>query len=311
VSQLAARSITSWRLRWRSAYRPFAFAGALIANDFGVIGTGHVLVGDVIAAVLLLALLLAGSLPGKRADADEGPARALRALAIVALVPVLALGLPLRDASTAAATLLLAALLGGVFLAVAPVIGVRRRIAVTVIRPRVQVAVCVTGLGLGVLAYLAGAPRAWAPGTAAPRVAVAVVALIAGSIAEELVFRCLVQGALQRLGRVAGLLAAAALSTGIYAGSGPAPMIVTIAIAAIVFGAAVDRTGTAVGAIGGHVALALGAGVIGPLVIGTLHFPPWRGNTSTLALLLCLGVVITLLSGGLARTASWSDGRLD
>ncbi len=279
---------------------PFAAVGVLLAVQAGLIGTGHVFAGDLAAGVLVVLLVTvsprsetgahAGELDPAGSDRDDPAVPALRALALAALVPVLGLGLPLADGSTAAATIVVSIMLAGIYLATAPLVGVGRSIAVSRRHPRLELGMGLFGLMLGLIAHLAGMPRAWLPGTSAATAAIAVIALLMAAIVEELVFRCLVQLSLQRLARRSGLVAATALSTALYAGSGSASLVLVIAIAAASFGWVVDRTGSALGALTGHAGFAIGAAVIWPLLLGTPSVPQWRGPVAAVALLLWLGV---------------------
>jgi hypothetical protein len=277
------------RLLRQPRIAPFAAAGDLVLIQVMLIGAGHVLAGEIAAAALMLLLIFAG-----QTDQWAGRplvVRAARAVALAALLPVLAAGLPLGDGSFAAATVVLAVLIAGIWLTAAPLVGVQRAIAFKVVNPAFQARIAAAGLMLGLVAYLAGAPRAWGSHAAPVAVGAGVVAVVGGAVSAELLFRCLVQVPLQRVARRAGLVAATALSTAVYVGSYPPSLVVVMAIAASMFGYAVDRTGTAVGAIAGHVGLAVGAGVLGPLILGTLSFPAWRGPEATVALVLWLGVV--------------------
>lgn len=277
------------RLLWQPTVAPFAAAGDLLLIQVVLIGGGHVLAGEIAAAALMLLLIIAG-------EPDQGAGHpvvvwALRAVALAALLPVLAAGLPLGDGSLAAATVVVAVLIAGVWLTAAPLVGVQRAIALKVVNVGFQARIAAAGFMLGLLAYLAGAPRAW-PHHASPiAVGAGVVAVVGGAVSAELLFRCLVQVPLQRVARRAGLVAATALSAAVYVGSYPPSLVVVMAIAASMFGYAVDRTGTAIGAIAGHVGLAVGAGVVWPLILGTASFPAWRGPEATVALVLWLGVV--------------------
>lgn len=277
------------RLLWQPRVAPFAAAADLLLIEVVLIGAGDVLAGEIAAATLMLLLIIAG-------QPDQGAGHqlvvwAVRAVALAALLPVLAAGLPLGDGSFAAATIVVAVLIAGVWLVAAPLVGVRRAVAFKVVNAGFQARVAAVGLMLGLVAYLAGAPRAW-PSHASPiAVGAGVVAVVGGAVSAELLFRCLVQVPLQRVARRAGLVTATALSVAVYVGSYPPSLVVVMAIAASMFGYAVDRTGTALGAIAGHVGLALGAGVVWPLILGTQSFPAWRGPAATVALLLWLAVV--------------------
>ena len=96
-------------------------AGALLLVQVGLFATGFLLLGDLASAALVVVLLTA--VPRSVSAASLG---ATRALAVVAALPVIALGLPLRDGSVAGGDLVLAGLTGGLWFAAAPVIGLNR-----------------------------------------------------------------------------------------------------------------------------------------------------------------------------------------
>jgi membrane protease YdiL (CAAX protease family) len=87
-------------------------------------------------------------------------------------------------------------------------------------------------------------------------------------VVEEIVFRGLLQGALQRIAGRLGAVAATALFACAYLGGGPAGVVVAIAVAGAVFAYGFARSGNLYGAIAGHYALALGAFVVWPLLLG-------------------------------------------
>jgi membrane protease YdiL (CAAX protease family) len=271
-------------------------AGALLLVQVGLFATGFLLLGDLASAALVVVLLTA--VPRSVSAASLG---ATRALAVVAALPVIALGLPLRDGSVAGGDLVLAGLTGGLWFAAAPVIGLNRPRAFSPRRPLTQLPVALAGVGLGFLAYLAGAPRGWAPGASTLQMVLDGAALACVAVAEELIFRWLLQPSFQRVARRAGLLATIAVTSAVYVGSGPPSLVVVMAIAAVIFGFGVDRSGSALGALGGRIGLVLAAGFGGPLLIGAVgivvvHFPRWRGWEGTVALViwLLLATVITV-----------------
>jgi membrane protease YdiL (CAAX protease family) len=280
----------------QSTSLPLIGAGALLLVQIGLFATGFLLLGDLASAVLVVVLLTASP----RLLSAEAVS-ATRALAVVAALPVIALGLPLRDGSLAAGTFVLAALTGGLWLAASPVIGINRARAFSPRRPLTQLPVALTGVGLGFLAYLAGAPRGWAPGASTFQMVLDGAALVCIAVAEELIFRWLLQASFQRLARRSGLIATIAVTSAVYAGSGPPSLVVVMAIAAVVFAFGVDRSGSALGALGGRIGLVLAAGFGGPLLIGAVglvvvHFPRWRGwqGTAALVIWLLLATVVTV-----------------
>jgi membrane protease YdiL (CAAX protease family) len=258
----------------------------------------------VASAALVVVLLTAA--PRLTSEETLG---ATRALALVAALPVIALGLPLRDGSPAAGTFLLAGLTGGVWLAASPVIGIARARAFSPRRPLTQLGVALAGVGLGFLAYFAGAPRGWAPHASTFEMVLDGGALVCIAVVEELIFRWLLQASFQRVARRAGLLATIAVTSAVYVGSGPPSLVVVMAISAVIFGFGVDRSGSALGALGGRVGLVLAAGFGGPLLIGAVgivevHFPRWRGWEGTAALIIWLLLAAAITVRGAKGRAS-------
>jgi hypothetical protein len=121
------------------------------------------------------------------------------------------------------------------------------------------------------------------------------------------------QASFQRVARRAGLLATIAVTSAVYVGSGPPSLVVVMAIAAVIFGFGVDRSGSALGALGGRIGLVLAAGFGGPLLIGAVgivevHFPRWRGWEGTAALVIWL-LLAPLSPFGERRAARAEAGR--
>lgn len=282
---------------WQSLATPLIYAAALVGVEVGLIARGHLLAGDIADAVLLLALVNAEPRPTAAASAarDRDVVAAMRALALVPLIRVASLGLPLRDGSHALGTLVVAALIGGAAIAVAPVVGVPRRILLAAPRPGAQLLTATAGLILGLLAYLLGAPQLWSAGAPMGRVLVALLAAVTAAAVEEVVFRGLVQVSLQRVAGRAGLLAAIALFATLYLDAGSAALVMVFAVAGVVFAYAVARTGALAGSVVGHVLLALGAGALWPAVLGRRH-PGWIHAPGTTIVLAGTLVVVTAIA---------------
>ncbi|MBV9535463.1 MAG: CPBP family intramembrane metalloprotease [Solirubrobacterales bacterium] len=128
---------------------------------------------------------------------------------------------------------------------------------------------------------------------------VALVAVAAASLTEELLFRGLVQSTLQRsIGR-AGLLAATALFAATYLGLGPAALVMVVALAGLVFAVIVARTGNLTGAVAGHALFALGAGAFWPVLLGRRHHAWLQGP----GVIVVVGVALAAMTVIALRTA--------
>jgi membrane protease YdiL (CAAX protease family) len=286
---------------WQVTSAPFVYVAALLTVQAGLIATGHVLAGAIADGVLLL-LLLNVSLGPTR---DVGPERAeaatlaLRALAVVALIPVMSVGLPLRDSSTAAGSLVVALLTATAAVLMAPSLSLSLPALLSLRGKWIQLQALLAGILLGFGAYLLGAPHLWSTGASSGAVAVALVAATVVGCVEEFVFRGLVLLTIQRLAPRAGLLAASMLFAASYLSAGSAQLILTIALAGALFGVSVWRSRSLLGALSGHVTFALSAGALWPTALGNSHVR-WShspGVTIGLAVALAILLVGVMLSG--------------
>jgi membrane protease YdiL (CAAX protease family) len=292
---------------WRAAAAPLVGVVALIGVEAGLFARGHVLAGDIADAAIVVALLNVGRDPKTRGPSTRVTvtAAASRALAFVALIRVVALGLPLRNGSSALGTLVVAALVGIPAILASPYMGVSllamgaARFSPRQLRRAVTglVAIVVGGLALGLLAYLVGAPALWAAGVPRTRALAALVAACAAALTEEVLFRGLVQVTLQRMVGGAGVLAASALFASTYLSVRPVALILTVALAGLLFGVAVAWTGSLRGAVLGHVMFVVAAGAVWPTLLGRTHPPrlPELGTTIALSVALAVVAVIALL----------------
>lgn len=277
-------------------WREIAYLGAavtavvaIVAVEAALVVPGHLLAAQITDAVLVFALVNAGPRHVSTHSARTAAAlAALRALALVPLIRVVALGLPMRDWSEPAAILAIALPVGLVALRLAPLVGLRLRRLFGASSPADLYAVAAGGV-LGLVACLAGAPQLWPDGSAGGRIAVAVVAAVVAASAEELVFRGLVQSTLQRAFGRLGMLAAAAVFTATYLDAGSAVLVLTFALAGIVFGHVVALTGALPGVIAGHVLLVVGAGAIWPAL---LDGPRTDLDTPATAIVLAIAVAV-------------------
>jgi hypothetical protein len=290
--------------RTRYLVAPLVCIAALICVEAALIAPGHVLAGDIADAALVFVFVqLAMGLGGGSAQ-TRGARAAIRALTLVPLSRVVALGLPLREGSYAAGLLVTAVLVGFAAWALAPTVGVIRRTVLGFRPPIFHLRAALAGLVLGLAAYLLGAPVLWAPGARGDQVLLGVLAAACAAFTEELVFRGVVQIPMQRLAGRVGVIAVIGLSTSTYLDAGSASLVLVAAFAAAVFAHTVSRTGTLGGPIVGHLLLALGAGAIWPAVLGRAH-PNWlSGPWATIALALATAGVTAILLARSTVTAS-------
>lgn len=283
-----ARAAGDWR---ESAYLGAAVTAvvAIVAVEAALVVPGHLLAAQITDALLVFALVNAGPRHVAAHSARTTAAlAALRALALVPLIRVVALGLPMRDWSEPAAILAIALPVGLVALRLAPLVGLRLRRLFGAPSPADVYAVGAGGV-LGLVACLAGAPELWPDGSGGGRIAVALVAAVVAACTEELVFRGLVQGTLQRaFGRV-GLLAAAAVFTATYLDAGSVVLVLTFTLAGVVFSHVVALTGALPGVIVGHALLVVGAGAIWPAL---LDGPRTDLDTPATAVVLAIAIVV-------------------
>jgi O-antigen/teichoic acid export membrane protein/membrane protease YdiL (CAAX protease family) len=268
-----------------------------VAGTEVVLALGYVLVGQIAAAVLV-PLLLIGP---RRGDASsrhrrERTASALRALALVPLARVIAIALPLPDFSAAAGGLIVAVLVAIAAIRLAPRIGVATASLFAypqLLSPWAPLA----GAVLGFAAWFSGAPALAHDGDAPRALVVAAAAACMLAVAEELVFRGVVQTALQRAAGRVGVLAASVVFPLLYLGFESVPLVLTMAIAGLLFADVVMRTGSMGAAITGHVLLGAGASVVWPLVLGS----PSRFDVPEPALDAVLGAGVVLATLFLLR----------
>jgi membrane protease YdiL (CAAX protease family) len=243
----------------------------LAVVDAALITRGHLLAGAVAEAVLLVFLLNAAGWHHRASGAAQS---AMRALALLALARLVAAGMPISDVSEPAAQLMVAVPVGYAALRFAPLAGLSVRLfspsSVLGRRERVltDTGVVLAGAGLGLLAYELDAPALATAESSSGRIAAAALAVTVTVVVEELVFRGVVQSALQRIAGRLGAVAATALFACAYLGGGPAAVVLTIAAAGAVFAYGFARSGNLYGAIAGHFALALGAFVVWPVLLG-------------------------------------------
>jgi membrane protease YdiL (CAAX protease family) len=269
-----------------------AAAAAIVAVEALLVMQGHLLAAQIADAVLVLVLVNSGPArePQPLSDRAAAALGALRALALVPLIRVVALGLPMRNWSEPLAVLAIALPIGAIALRLAPVVGLGLKPLLSVRAAAIDVAAVAAGAALGLVAYLAGAEALWPKDAPADRIAFGVAAAIVAAIVEELVFRGLVQGTLQRAAGRLGLLMASATFAATYLDAGSATLVLTFVLAGAVFAYVVARTGALPGVILGHVLLVAGAGAIWPTLLEE-SVPTLHGPVTTIALSVAIAAV--------------------
>jgi membrane protease YdiL (CAAX protease family) len=250
---------------------PMAFVVMLALVEI-VIAQGHLLIGQLCDAVLLLVLV---NVPGgawlsKRPEEAAAAIAATRALALVALARVVGIAVPIvHYHSWAVDQIVVAVLIGLTTARFAPLLGVDVRKMLALGSSVGELAAVAGGAALGVVVYYLGGEPSFSSAAAPAMLIGAVVALIMTALVEELLFRGLLLALFERLAGRLGLLATTALFASTYAGSGSLALVLTMALAGALFAYAVHSSGRLGGAVGGHVLLSFGAGVLLPALLGT------------------------------------------
>jgi membrane protease YdiL (CAAX protease family) len=265
-----------------------------VAIEALLIAQGRVLAGQIADAALVLLLLNAGALVRGESETVRHVRAAMHALALVPLIRVIGTGLPLRDLSKPVEELLIAVPVGVAALSLAPVVAVPRGIFFSARHARVQVAAIAAGVGLGLLAYALGAPALWPEDASADLIGLSLTAGIVAAAVEEIVFRGVVQLSLQRVAGRIGLLAAVALFSASYLDAGSVALVMTVALAGVIFAYTVADTGTLGGVVVAHALFAVGAGGIWPALLGR-HHAAWSANPSASIGLTAALILVTLI----------------
>jgi membrane protease YdiL (CAAX protease family) len=274
------RASLAWPL---AAIVVLAAAEVLVALD-------HVLAAQVVDGIMLVVLVNAGQ-------------AALRALALVALIRVVGAGLPLGDLSAGAGEALVAVAMVLAVWSAAPAVGVSRRALASLPSVPALAATSLAGLVLGFAAYRLDAPSLASRGDSLGRICLLAAAAAGAALAEELVFRGLVQGTFQRLAGGAGALAVTGLFACTYLSVGPASLVVLVALAGLVFALSVARTGAIGGAAAGHVLFAWGAAVVWPVIFGPAGDAPPDTVTLLVLAVAVLGGAVALVRGRIVLLA--------
>jgi hypothetical protein len=150
------------------------------------------------------------------------------------------------------------------------------------------------GYVLSLVAYLAGAPVLVGRGSGIGAILAAAFAAGLAAVAEELVFRGVLQRNLQRAaGRVGVLLGAGLFACG-YLGFGSAGLVLAMLVAGLLFGNSVLRTGATGSVALGHILLGVGACIAWPLILGRER-PSWADGTVLVVVLALVAIVAAVL----------------
>jgi CAAX protease family protein len=252
------------------------YLSAIVAAE-ALVAYGSPLAGILIDAVVVFVGLNQYLIERDRLDAS-GPLRAestksLDVLLVLPLVPILRI-CSLTMSVSAVPELWRYVVVGVPVLAAALLTGAlgdrRRLIALLHVESRRhQAAIGLTGLPLGLLAYLALRPAPLADSTSPAQIAAGCAILVVFSgLLEELVFRGLLQDAFCSCYGPAGQLVSGALFAAVYLGAGSAAAAVVFAAIGLSFGFAVARTHSLVGVVAAHGLLSIGLVLVWPQVLG-------------------------------------------
>ena len=300
---------------WRASLYVAALltsAAAIIAIEALLVLPGHVLEAQIAHALLLFALVNAGPVRATTVLSKRGETAlaALRALSLVPLIRVVALGLPMRSWSEPVSVLAIALPVTLVALRLAPLVGLRRRRMLWTGSSPADLYAIGAGTMLGLVAYLVGAPTLWDVHTAgSDEIAAAILAAVAAACCEELVFRSLVQGTLQRAIGRGGMLVAAAIFASSYLDAGSTALVLTFALAGVVFTDVFARSEALAGVMAGHVILVVSAGALWPALLDDRALEPYRLSTTiALGVAIAFAGVLAVLRPSLSAPSPPGDG---
>lgn len=314
--------VASHEVRAAGATRPAqALLGAVVVAvalvDVGLTTRGHVLAGTIADGVLLVALLNLATWQrtGSEAVRVTPVNSAIYAIALLPLARIVGAGMPVAQVSRALADLMVAVPVGYAALRFAPVVGVSVGALLRGATPtsasrrpsRTDVAVATGGGLLGLIAYLLGAPSLVPAGSSVGRVALAVAAVALVVLVEELVFRGLLQTALQRVAGRLGFVAATTLFACGYLGAGSAGLVLTVVLTGVVLAYGFAESGDLRSALAGHWEFAVGAFIVWPALFGRSN-PTWLEGSVTTA---GLALAVVLVLGASLRRPIFADPPLE
>jgi membrane protease YdiL (CAAX protease family) len=185
------------------------------------------------------------------------PGAVLLVFALVSMAGLLAITMPMSEIARAYRPIVL-----GVPLAVGVALAVRMiGLSMTPAIVRHQLAIALTGIPFGLLAYLVARPD---PITAS---AISIGGLILfGGILQEVTFRGLVHRHLSDIWPRAGLFLGAAIFASTYLGSRSVGLVAVMILMGVALGWFVDRTGSLIGVAAAQSLVAVGCLVIWPSV---------------------------------------------
>lgn len=251
-----------------------AYLAAVVASEATVafVGAAYGVLCHAVVLIALLAFTVLEPEPlGSPADAEAAP-QALDVLPVLALVPLLrivSLTMPLPALpelywyGITGATLLLALALTGRFFSAE-----WSRETFAAGWSRAQALVGLSGLPLGLLAYVVLRPEPLYPHLTPQLLAVGCLVLfLFNALTEELLFRGVLQRVLIDLFGKAGVVAAAGLFVVTYVGTRSAPYVVLIALVGLAFGRWVQVSGSLAGVVVAHALLSIGLVLVWPYVL--------------------------------------------
>jgi len=259
VPPSAREALTSAEARW-SAIPLAIVVGAEVAFVLGGLQEGAAA-----SSLALVALLTLGALRRGR----PGGSAAI-ALATIPLLRVLSIALP---------SLLVPVWLWyaeiGLLVILATMLAARmipfdlRALVLRPVRPADTLLAAGAGLPLGLLAMvIAGTPALGMDRSFATLLLASVAVIVGGALAEELLFRGLVQGVAEGIVPRGGVAVAAGLSTLLYLATLNLRYVVLMAAVAVVLGMLTRRSGSIVPAVACHAALLWSQVILWPALLG-------------------------------------------
>lgn len=249
-----------------------AYAAAIATAEV-LIASGKIANGTAMHAGTILALLghylnLSRAPRSRENLRDTRLARLLPIIAVVPLMRLLSLAIPIRDMPPitwylmSGFPILLAALLGIRFLGIAGAVAPPRSW-------RTQVGIGLSGLPLGVLAFLAFRPAPLTGQTDGPHlIADALILFLFVGCTEELVFRGLLQVVAVETFGVVGIVWSNVLFASLYIGTASPGYALFIFVVGLYFGWSLRQTGSLWGIMSAHGLLNVGLLLVGPHILG-------------------------------------------
>ena len=270
---LAARGAAGGAVRERGR----ALVVPAVVTYLAAIATAEVLVafalplaGAIVDATLIFVIVNHYLLLTMRAGASAADQRAAAMIAVLALVPLLRLvsiAIPLMELREIYRPIAVAVPLLAAVVLVARVLSLRPAdLGLRVGSWRIQAAIACGGIPLGLVAFAILRPPV--PGASVTQLALEVGILVTFAVlAEELVFRGLVQRVFDGFLGCPGVIWSACLFALVYLGSHVAEYVAFVAGAGVLLGWCVHRSGSIVGVIAAHGLLVAGLVAVWPQVL--------------------------------------------